>query len=66
MRSTVPIVVEINLQKGINQVSLKYVDFHFMLFLLMFLLISIGEDFSVKKIFSDKVTKQFFLKRINN
>ena len=48
MCSNVPIVVEKNLQKGINQGSLKNVDFHFMLFLLMFLLISIGEDLAVK------------------
>jgi hypothetical protein len=50
MCSNVPIVVEKNLQKGINQGSLKNVDFYFMLFLLMFLLISIGEDFAVKNI----------------
>ena len=48
MCSNVPIVVEKSLQKGINQDSQKNVDFHFMLFLLMFLLISIGEDFAVK------------------
>jgi hypothetical protein len=48
MCSNVPIVVEKNLQKGINQGSLKNVDFHFMLFFLMVLLISTGEDFVVK------------------
>jgi hypothetical protein len=48
MCTNVPIVVEKNLQKGINQGSLKNVDFHYMLFLLLFLLISIGEDLAGK------------------
>jgi hypothetical protein len=41
------IVVE-KIATGIHQGSLKNVDFHFMLFLLMFLFISIGEDLAVK------------------
>jgi hypothetical protein len=51
MCSNVPIVVEKDLQNGINQWSLKNVGFHFMLFLLMFLLISIGEDLALKLLF---------------